>query len=236
MSEFLKRFSIEAFVVGFVFGVIGLFVTLPWSKMHRMSSIFGIFFISGILGHVLFEITGGNRWFCNNSISCAKNIKPIKEAVAVLKGEPGLEATVKVTELDGGSEIEVTGSGLKPGLHGFHIHNKGDLTKGCDSLCSHYNPHGKNHGGPDDEDRHLGDLGNIEVKNNGKIISNKVFYKDIYLNGDYSIIGRSFIIHEDKDDLGKYDGDDPTKKEESLKTGNAGKRILCGVIGIAGDC
>ena len=37
------------------------------------------------------------------------------------------------------------------------------------------------------------------------------------------------IIHEDKDDLGKGDN------EESLKTGNSGKRVLCGVLGISED-
>ena len=40
---------------------------------------------------------------------------------------------------------------------------------------------------------------------------------------------RSFVIHEGIDDLGRGDN------EESLKTGNAGGRMGCGIIGYAED-
>ena len=49
--------------------------------------------------------------------------------------------------------------------------------------------------------------------------------KLIKLRGQYSIIGRSIVIHENPDDLGK--GGYP----DSKTTGHAGKRIACGVIG-----
>ena len=109
------------------------------------------------------------------------------------------------------------------GKHGIHIHETGDLRMGCISLCEHYNPYNKVHGGPNDKIRHVGDLGNLKSKR-GKV--NKVFRdKLIKLRGKYSIIGRSVVIHADEDDLGK--GGD----EESLITGNSGARIACGVIG-----
>ena len=73
--------------------------------------------------------------------------------------------------------------------------------------------------------RHVGDLGNIITNNKGE--AKYTFYdKIIKLRGKKAnIIGRGLIIHEDKDDCGQ--GGNP----ESLKTGNAGKRIACAVIG-----
>ena len=77
------------------------------------------------------------------------------------------------------------------------------------------------------KNRHVGDLGNITVNNKG--YAKYSFYDNmIKLRGTKSnIIGRGLIIHEDEDDCGKGGND------ESLKTGNSGKRIGCGVIGFS---
>ena len=111
--------------------------------------------------------------------------------------------------------------GLTPGLHGFHVHEFGDLSKGCESAGGHYNPDGVDHG--DLAEGHVGDLGNIEANEDG-IARFKIVARRIDLSGDRSIVGRAIVIHADQDDLGK--GGD----EESLKTGNAGERVACGVI------
>lgn len=50
----------------------------------------------------------------------------------------------------------------------------------------------------------------------------------ITLDGLYSVIGRSVVVHKNVDDLGKTDHPD------SKTTGNAGARLACGVIGLSG--
>ncbi|CAF3691733.1 unnamed protein product [Rotaria socialis] len=108
--------------------------------------------------------------------------------------------------------------------HGFHIHEFGDVSNGCTSAGPHFNPHKKQHAGPDDADRHVGDLGNVQSDANGVVTLN-LTDKVISLHGGNSILGRCLVIHEKADDLGR--GGD----EESKKTGNAGKRLACAIIG-----
>ncbi|XP_073440665.1 superoxide dismutase [Cu-Zn] isoform X2 [Dendrobates tinctorius] len=148
----------------------------------------------------------------------------VNKAVCVLKGTGDVTGVVHFEQ--NGGEVIVTGSitGLTDGLHGFHVHAFGDNTNGCISAGPHFNPHGKTHGAPGDEVRHVGDLGNITSKDGNADIEIKD--KIISLDGVNNVIGRTVVVHEKKDDLGK--GGD----QESLVTGNAGGRLACGVIGI----
>ena len=111
---------------------------------------------------------------------------------------------------------------LPPGLKGMHVHDAGDLRLGCQSGCSHYNPDRRIHGGPIGSRRHRGDLGNIQTSPTGTCATKVI--ADVSVD---EIVGRMLVVHEGEDDLGL--GNDA----ESLKTGNAGKRLLCGVIGWA---
>ncbi|XP_022094823.1 superoxide dismutase [Cu-Zn]-like [Acanthaster planci] len=152
----------------------------------------------------------------------AKSVK----AKCMLHGE-----TVKgqlTFEQEEGGPVKVTGdvTGLAPGKHGFHVHEFGDYTGGCTSTGGHFNPFKKNHGAPTDEERHIGDLGNVEAGSDGTVSVN-ITDKMISLIGPNSIIGRAVVVHADVDDLGKGG------HELSLTTGNAGGRLSCGVIGIS---
>ncbi|KHJ88394.1 copper/zinc superoxide dismutase, partial [Oesophagostomum dentatum] len=119
--------------------------------------------------------------------------------------------------------------GLAPGLHGFHVHELGDLTDGCTSTGPHFNPGNRPHGGPTDNIRHIGDLGSIEADEDG-VARFSIRDRRVKILGPNSVIGRSFVVHADADDLGRGQGD---KRPESIRTGNAGARLACGVIGRA---
>jgi superoxide dismutase, Cu-Zn family len=133
-------------------------------------------------------------------------------------GDHRVSGKVTFTQTDEGVEIVADLTGLQPGEHGFHIHEFGDCSM-ADGKCagSHFNPTNQPHGGPDDAHRHVGDLGNIKADSRGHGVYKRVD-KVIALNGPKSIIGRSVIVHAQKDDF--------------KSVASAGARIGCGVIGI----
>jgi Cu-Zn family superoxide dismutase len=121
-------------------------------------------------------------------------------------------------------DIDIVGLN-KNSYHGFHVHESGDMSAKCESMCAHFNPYKRNHGCPGMKERHVGDLGNLITNKYGQA---KYTMSDdvIKLRGTKAnIIGRGLIIHADPDDCGL--GGQP----DSLKTGHAGKRIACAVIG-----
>ena len=92
------------------------------------------------------------------------------KAVAVFTG--AIEGTVHFTECEQGVEIKVKLKGFEPNTkHGFHVHEAGDLTDRCMSMCAHFNPYHTQHGGPLSRVRHVGDLGNLSANGKGKSIS-----------------------------------------------------------------
>ena len=163
--------------------------------------------------------------YCKNYTR--KNKKPVLNAICILnQNDNNVKGTIHFRNINNKLYIKYNITGLSDGEHGFHVHEYGDLSDNCNSGCSHFNPFNETHGGPNSKHRHAGDLGNIISKNNiakGTIVDNIL---SLDFNKKTCIIGRMMIVHEQKDDLGLGNND------ESLKTGNAGKRLACGIIGI----
>jgi Cu-Zn family superoxide dismutase len=151
-----------------------------------------------------------------------KEVGP-KKAVCVLTPTKGSKVSGLVTFTVKGDVIDIAGdiTGLTPGKHGFHVHEFGDISS-ADGLATggHFNPDKEKHGGPEDTERHVGDLGNIVADEDGKA-SFKVTDKLIKLHGPHSIVGHGLIVHAKADDL------------KTQPTGDAGGRVAQGVIGAA---
>lgn len=153
------------------------------------------------------------------------------------EGAPACGGTVNFEQTDENTckiSWDLTQCGAA-GKHGFHIHEKADFSNGCASAGPHYNPFGKTHGAPEDEERHVGDLGNIIVDGSGNS-KGELSDRLVKLFGETSVIGRSVMVHADEDDLGKGDNSKageagaPQNGFVSKVTGNAGARIACGEI------
>ena len=124
--------------------------------------------------------------------------------------------------------------------HAIHIHEFGDISQGCMSSGGHFNPTNVTHGSVEipTHPRHAGDLCNNIFPKRGKV-SYRFTDDMLTLYGQNSILGRTVVIHEKEDDLGLGGLDDHgtviNRKvhKESLKTGNAGGRMACAIIGLA---
>lgn len=144
-------------------------------------------------------------------------------AVAVVHPTEGSEVTGTVTfeQTENGVRVQADIEGLAQGKHGFHIHQYGDCSaEDGTSAGGHYNPTGNDHGAPTQDNRHMGDMGNLAAGEDGTATLD---YEDpmIVLNGPNSIIGRAVVIHGGEDDF------------TSQPSGDAGPRMACGVIGVA---
>lgn len=170
------------------------------------------------------DVTGGLLIVLGTIMLLTKRERKCKKAIAIIsQNESNIKGYVTFMHLtDRTMKVICSIYNLQQGKHGFHVHRSGDISQECKKVCSHYNPENKKHGGATGVNRHKGDLGNIVANENGICTTELIAACSVH-----EIIGRSIVIHENEDDLGTG------SNEESMKTGNAGAKLACGVIGIA---
>src|SRR5699024_9321067 len=100
------------------------------------------------------------------------------ETVNMYNKSADLIGTAKLSEESDGVHVKLKLEGLKPGLHGIHVHEM-PVCKGEDfkSAGSHYNPEGKEHGLMNPEGAHLGDMPNIKADDDG-LVDSEVLISD----------------------------------------------------------
>lgn len=126
--------------------------------------------------------------------------------------------TVVFSSQDGGVHVEASISGLSPGGHGFHIHEKGDCSApDATSAGGHFNPGGKPHGHPERGEHHAGDMPMLQADAQGNARLDTRL-TGVALEGPSGIVGKAVIVHAAPDDF------------QTQPTGNAGGRLACGVI------
>ena len=157
--------------------------------------------------------------------------------VTLFDAENGQVGTAWVRQDPAGVEIEIAASGLEPGFHGLHLHTVGE----CEVDSPDPNDPAKTgdflsaggHLGADESDHgeHAGDLPSLLVDSTGAarltVRTDAVTMADLQDED-----GTAVMIHSGRDNVAhvpeRYAPDGPD--EDTLKTGDAGDRIACGVI------
>jgi Cu-Zn family superoxide dismutase len=145
-----------------------------------------------------------------------KSSGPAAKATLATTGAGAARGSVHFTMTGAGVRVQASFQGLPPGVHGFHIHDKGSCDSAGNAAGGHFNPLASQHGMPDSAMHHMGDLGNLTAGADSAATIDRVF-PYLALEGANTLIGHAVIVHALPDN-----GSQPT--------GAAGARISCGVV------
>lgn len=130
--------------------------------------------------------------------------------------------TAQLTQIGRVVRVVMELQGMPPGAKAVHIHEVGRCDPpGFTTAGNHFNPEGKQHGALNPRGPHGGDLPNITIDANGTGRLEAASELLTLLPGRASVFdddGSALVVHAAPDDFRT----DPT--------GNAGPRLLCGVI------
>ena len=129
-----------------------------------------------------------------------------------------------LTLSDAGNGVVVTGTltGVDPGAHAIHFHEKGECEPPFETAGGHFNPTDKKHGILNPDGHHAGDMPNIVMPDEGEGII-QIFAEGLTLaEGEEGSLrdddGTAIVIHAGPDDY------------KTDPSGDSGGRIACGVV------
>lgn len=137
------------------------------------------------------------------------------------KSNSNVTGTASFIEKNGKVTFVAKLSGLKPGIHAIHIHEKSDCTAADGSSAGgHWNPTFKKHGKWGVDEYHRGDIGNFTADENGN--GTITLATDEWCIGcedaTKDVLGKGLIVHQGTDDF------------TTQPSGNAGARVACSAI------
>jgi Cu-Zn family superoxide dismutase len=138
-----------------------------------------------------------------------------------IQGKSGTSTggTLHLSDTDKGLHVTGTLTGLTPGMHGLHVHEKGDCSaKDASSAGSHFMVGEQTHGAPGKKGSHAGDLGNVKANKKGEAKIDKTFAGLTLAEGPNSVMGRSIVVHAKTDDF------------KTQPSGASGDRVGCGEV------
>lgn len=158
-------------------------------------------------------------------LSCKSSLKVADAKKVTITLEPRSGSNVKgeaqFVEANGEVTLEAKLTGLKPGVHAIHIHEKADCSAAdAASAGGHWNPTFKKHGKPTDAEHHKGDIGNFtaDVDGNATVLFKTNEWCIGCGDATKDILGKGLIVHDKPDDF------------VTQPSGNAGARVACSAI------
>lgn len=138
-----------------------------------------------------------------------------------LQVRPGssMTARARLEQVERGVKVLVEVEGASPGKKAVHVHERGDCSDiAGKSMGEHFAPRGEPHGLPGSARHHIGDLGNIQIGEDGRgRLEILAVEANLEEQDSLSLLEKAIVIHESED-------------KGTQPAGDAGTPMACGVI------